>query len=323
MNASTRITVYGCESEEASLFREISPCFGVSPILTGEPVSPANAILALGQRCVSVNHKTRVAKPALFALKEVGIKYISTRSIGANHIDVDTAAKIGISVGNVHYSPDSVADYTLMLMLMAIRNAKSTLRRGKLCDFRLEPMRGRELRDLTVGVVGLGRIGSAVTERLRGFGCDVLAYDLKPQAGDNSVSLDTLLAKSDIVSLHLPLTAETHHLFDGPRLARLKEGAYLINTGRGALVDSAALLAALDTGRLGGAALDVVEGEEGVFYLDRSLKPLDDTVLRRLLALPNVVITPHTAHYTGHALRDIVENTVANCLAFERSGENG
>lgn len=321
MMTNTKITVYGCEQDEAAIFREISPHFGVMPTLTGAAVSPANVDLALGNHCISVSHKTKIAKPALSALKEVGVKYISTRSIGYNHIDIETARKLGIAVGNVAYSPDSVADYTLMLMLMAIRNAKSIVSRAELSDFRLDAVRGKEMRDLTVGVMGTGRIGSAVIKRLSGFGCSVLAYDLVANTGANYVSLETLLQQSDVITLHMPLDPHTYHFLDHERLGWMKPGAYLINTGRGALVDTAALVTALTTGKLGGAALDVLEGEEGVFYFDRTQNPCDHQLLQQLQTLPNVLITPHTAYYTGHALRDTVEKTVRNCLDFERSKE--
>lgn len=317
----TGITVYGCEKDEARLFREISPRFRVTPTITGATVTANNASLARGNHCISVNHKARIAGPALFALKDAGVRYISTRSVGYNHIDIETAQKLDITVGNVAYSPGSVADYTVMLMLMAIRNAKSVVRRAQNHDFRLEAVRGRELGDLTVGVLGTGRIGKAVMERLLGFGCHVVAYDPHPdeKLQVDYVSLDTLLQKSDIVTLHMPLYEKTYHFLDGHHMKQLKPGAFLINTGRGALVDTDALLKALDCGRLGGAALDVLEGEEGLFYFDCSQKPLDHRLLLQLEQMPNVIITPHTAYHTKRALYDTVEKTVLNCLDFERS----
>ncbi|MEV0676025.1 D-isomer specific 2-hydroxyacid dehydrogenase family protein [Actinosynnema sp. NPDC050436] len=311
------MTVYGCEPDEAALFRELAPRYGVVPTITDAAVRDDNVALAAGNRCISVGHKTRVANSTLSALRHAGVSYISTRSVGFNHIDVDHAARVGISVENVAYSPDSVADYTLMLMLMAVRGAKSTIRRADAHDYRLGAVRGRELRDLTVGVVGTGRIGTAVVVRLRGFGCRVLAHDTRPGAVADYVPLGELLRSSDIVTLHAPLNASTHHLLDAERIAQLKEGAFVVNTGRGPLIDTAALLAALESGRVGGAALDVVEGEEGIFYADCRDKPVKNESLVRLQALPNVVISPHTAYYTDHALGDTVVNSLVNCLNFE------
>jgi D-specific alpha-keto acid dehydrogenase len=216
-----------------------------------------------------------------------------------------------------------VADYTLMLMLMTVRHAKSVIRRVDAHDYRLNDVRGKELRDLTIGVIGTGRIGAAVIDRLRGFGCRILAYDTRPQTSADYVSLGELLQRSDIVTLHTPLTAETHHLLHRHRIARMKQGAVIVNTGRGALLDTEALVCALESGRLGGAALDVLEGEEGIFYADCSAKPIDNPLLLRLHELPNVLISPHTAYYTDHALSDTVEHSLTNCLDFARRAQHG
>jgi D-specific alpha-keto acid dehydrogenase len=296
----------------------MAPRFGVMPTITAAPVSEANIELAFGNRCISVSHKTQITKSILRALRQAGIASISTRSTGYNHIDVDFAQSVGISVENVVYSHDSVADYTLMLMLMAVRNAKSTISRADIHDFRLNEVRGKELRDMTIGVVGTGRIGAAVMDRLRGFGCRIVAYDHCPKTSANYISLDELLQQSDIVTLHTPLNADTHHLLNRQRIERMKHGAFIINTGRGSLLDTEALIAALESGKLGGVALDVLEGEEGIFYADYRNKPIENKLLLRLQQLPNVLITPHTAYYTDHALNDIIENTIINCLKFEK-----
>ena len=183
--------------------------------------------------------------------------------------------------------------------------------------------RGRELRDLTVGVIGTGRIGAAVIDRLRGFGCRILAHDSRPTTTADYVSLDVLLRQSDIVTLHTPLTVDTYHLLNRRRIEQMKFGAFIINTGRGSLIDTEALVALLENGRLGGAALDVLEGEEGIFYADCSNKPIESELLLRLQQLPNVLISPHTAYYTDHALRDTVENSIINCLKFESRNQHG
>jgi D-specific alpha-keto acid dehydrogenase len=317
------ITIYGCGGDEVVLFREMAPRFGVMPTITDAAVSEGNIGLASGNRCISVGHKTQITNSTLLALSQVGVRYISTRSIGYNHINVKCAESVGISVENVSYSPDSVADYTLMLMLMAVRNAKSIISRADIHDFRLNDVRGKELRDMTVGVIGTGRIGAAVMDRLRGFGCRILAYDHRPKTSADYVSLDELLQQSDIVTLHTPLSAETNHLLNRQRIGQMKQDAFIINTGRGALLDTEALIQALESGKLGGAALDVIEGEEGAFYFDCRKKPIESKLLLRLQELPNVLITPHTAYHTEHALSDTVENTIINCLKFERRKLNG
>ncbi|WP_030437896.1 NAD(P)-dependent oxidoreductase [Actinoplanes subtropicus] len=301
--ATTGFTIYGCSPAEAVLFDELAPRFGVLPTITAAPVSAANAELALGNRCVSVGRDAHVAKGTLRALRRVGVRYVSTRSVGYDHIDVGYAESVGITVGDVGYSPDGVADYTVMLMLMTLRHARSVVRRMDAHDYRLNDLRGRELRDLTVGVIGTGGVGSAVMDRLWGFGCLVLAHDDCPAAYAHYVPLDDLLRQSDIVTIHTPLTPATRHLLDARRIAQMKPGAVVINTGRGALLDTEALVLALDSGQLGGAALDVPEYES--------------PVLSRLREMPNVLISPRVAHHTDRALSDTVENSLLNCVDFE------
>lgn len=310
------LAVFGCAPDEARLFRELAPGLGVDVAVVEDELTDRTVPLAAGRRFVSVGHRTRIAGGTLRALARAGVVHLSTRSTGRDHIDAELAARLGITVEGVAYSPGSVADHTLMLLLMALRNARPAVLRTSRNDFRLDGPRGRELGDLTVGVVGTGRIGSAVVERLRGFGCRILASDRRPK-GPEHVDLGALLAESDVVTLHAPLTAESWHLLDSDRIAAMKPGALLVNTARGGLVDTVALLAALEDGRLGGAALDVVEGEERVFYRDHGDGPLPDPLIRRLHALPNVLLTPHTGYYTGHALDDVVRNTILTCLEFE------
>jgi D-specific alpha-keto acid dehydrogenase len=321
--SATGITVYDCDPAEAVLVRRLAPRLGVEPVTTTAAVSEANAGLAAGTRCVSVGHKTPIANAALRALSRVGVRYLSTRSIGCNHLDPEYAKSVGITVENVAYSPDSVADYTVLLMLMALRGMKSVVRRTDTHDYRLNDAPGRELRDLTVGVVGTGRIGSAVIERLHGFRCRILAHDVHATSSADYVPLDELVRESDIVTLHTPLTEQTRWLLHHGRIRQLKRGAIVVNTGRGPLLDTDALLSALESGHLGGAALDVLEGEEGTFYADCRDSVAEHTVLARLQRLPNVLISPHTAYYTGHAVRDAVENSLRNCRNFENGMRHG
>lgn len=295
----------------------MAPQFGVLATMTDRAVSSTTIELASGNRCISVGHKSRITSPDLRALRDAGVRYVSTRSVGYDHIDLECARSMRMTVEHVAYSPDSVADYTLMLMLMSLRNAKRTINRVQTRDYRLASVPGKELRDMTVGVIGSGRIGAAVITRLRGFGCRVLAHDRCPEALAENVPLDQLLRRSDVVTLHTPLNADTYHLLNRRRIEQMVYGAFIINTGRGALLDTEALLSALEGGQLGGAALDVLEGEEGVFYSDHRDGTMEIPLLARLQRLPNVLITPHTAYYTDHSLRDIVENTLINCLRFE------
>jgi D-specific alpha-keto acid dehydrogenase len=321
--AKMGITMYGCGQDEAILFREMAPRFGVTPTITDAAVSEVTIELAFGNRCISVSHKTQITNATLLALSRAGVRYISTRSIGYDHINAAYAESVGITVENVAYSPDGVADYTVMLILMVVRNARSTINRVAVHDFRLNDVRGKELRDMTIGVIGTGRIGAAVIDRLWGFGSRIVAYDKRPKTSADYVHLDELLQQSDIVTLHTPLNADTHHLLNRQHIEQMKYGAFVINTGRGSLLDTEALIIALESGKLGGAALDVLEGEEGIFYADCRNKPIESKLLLQLQKSPNVLITPHTAYYTEHALRDTVENSIINCLKFERSASAG
>lgn len=309
------ITIFNCEEDEAEAFRALSPQASVIPVILTGPAKPGSIPYPCS-RCISVGHKTRITEPDLSALQKAGVRYLCTRSIGYDHIDIPAAGKLGITVENVAYPPDGVADYTLMLILMALRNAKSTLQHVENHDFRLPPVRGKELHSLTVGVVGAGHIGRAVIQRLRAFGCHILICDTNVTTG--SVPLHELLAGSDIVTLHVPLHDATRHMIGKKQFAAMKQDAILVNTARGALVDTEALIAALESRRLGGAALDVLEEEEKAFYSDYSEKPLSHPFLSKLQEMPNVIVTPHTAYYTRHVLDDTVEKTLLNCIAFER-----
>lgn len=309
------MAVFGCEIDERAMFERRAADFNVGVLCVTEPLGRANAGLIPPGGAVSVNHKAPVDARLIHTLRDRGVSYLSSRSAGLDHIDGAEAKLAGILVRGVSYSPGSVAEYTIMLMLMAIRGACSILRRAGRQDFRLEDSRARELSEMTVGVVGAGRIGGAVIDRLKGFGCPIIAYDPHPRADAEYAELDELLRRSDIVTLHLPLTASTRRIIDRARVKRMKRGAILINTARGALIDASALADSLERGWLASAALDVVEGEEGWFYNDcASAGP---PPFARLLALPNVVITPHTAFYTRRALDDVVFNTLADYLKYK------
>lgn len=317
VDSGTGVTAYGCSEHEERLFRELAPRLGVRAVLTGAPLTAETLALAAGNRCVSVSHRTPVRGSALRALSRIGVEYVSTRSVGCNHVDVAAAESVGITVGTVSYSPGSVADYTLMLILMLLRDARSVVSRSAGHDYRLHDVPGRELGDLTVGVIGTGRIGSAVVGRLRGFGCRILTHDSRPTEHGHEVPLEDLLERSDVVTLHAPLAPDTHHLLDRRRIARMKPGACVVNTGRGALLDTDALVRALERGHLGGAALDVLEHEDEIFYEDRRGTRVENDALLRLQAHPNVLVSPHTAYFTERAVRDMVTNSLLSCLDFE------
>lgn len=278
-----------------------------------------NAELAAGADgiCIITNPMSR---ELLAAYRELGVRGLATRSIGYEHIDLAAARDLGIRVGHASYPPEGVADYAIMLMLMALRKVKLVCRHAAAQDFTLEGKLGRSLAGCTVGVVGTGAIGSCVVRELRGFGCRVIAYDPFPRAElaelATYTSLPELLASSDVVTLHAPGLPENRHMIGAEELSLMKEDAVLVNAARGSLVDTAALLDALESGRIGGAALDTIEHEAGLYYLDRSRDALPNRDRAALMALPNAIVTPHMAFYTAEDVEDMVRSNVEALLAF-------
>ena len=241
-----------------------------------------------------------------------------------NHVDLNAAKAVGLAVTRVPaYSPHAVAEHAVALLLTLNRKIHRAYNRVRELNFSLSGLVGFDLHGKTIGIIGSGRIGRATAEIFRGFGCRVLAYDPAPTddwAAAHSVDyvpLNELLAHSDVVSLHLPLTPQTHYLVNAATLTRMKQGAYLINTSRGKLVDTTALIQALKSGSVGGVALDVYEEEEGVFFEDLSGEILQDDELSRLLTFPNVLITAHQAFLTHEALDEISRVTTQNLLRLD------
>jgi D-lactate dehydrogenase len=274
--------------------------------------------------CAFVNDRLDAA--VLRALHAQGTRLVVLRCAGFNQVDLEAAAALGVAVGRVpEYSPHAVAEHTVALLLTLNRKIHRAYHRVREGNFALEGLLGFDLHGRTVGVVGTGRIGLTFARIMAGFGCRLLAVDPHPDPacealGARYVPLAELLAASDIVSLHCPLTPQTHHLIDDAALAAIKPGAMLIDTSRGAVVDTRALIAALKDGRLGSLGLDVYEEEGDLFFRDLSDQVLHDDVFARLLTFPNVVVTGHQAFFTEDALAEIARTTMANLDAFEAGG---
>jgi D-lactate dehydrogenase len=282
------------------------------------------AILAHGFEvvCPFVNDKVDAA--VLQRLHEGGTRLIALRSAGFNHVDLATARRLGLTVVRVPaYSPHAVAEQAAGLILALNRRLPRAAARTREGDFSLTGLLGFDLHGKTVGVIGTGMISRVFGRIMAGFGMQVLAYDPGTPAdellalGARYVPLDTLLAEADIVSLHCPLVPGTYHLIDERALARMKRGAMLINTGRGGLVESNALIGALKSGQLGNLGLDVYEEEGGLFFEDHSNLPLQDDVLARLLMFPNVIVTAHQAFFTREAMNEIAQTTLGNVPAWQ------
>jgi D-lactate dehydrogenase len=289
-------------------------------------LSPETAQLAHGAAAVCAFVNDDLSSTVLDRLAKEGVKLIALRSAGFNQVDLARAGAVGIAVARVPaYSPHAVAEHTIALILALNRKIHRAHNRVREGNFALDGLLGFDLAGKAVGVVGTGLIGAVVVHILAGFKCRILAHDPKANPacvkdGAIYVPLERLLRESQIVTLHCPLTPATHHLINAARLSDMSRGALLINTSRGAVIDTRAVIAALKSGRLGGLAIDVYEEEADLFFEDLSDKIIPDDLFARLLTFPNVVVTGHQAFFTAEALTAIAQTTIDNITAFEKDG---
>jgi len=279
--------------------------------------------LAAGCTAVCVFVNDRLDAPVLQALHAQGVRAVLLRCAGFNNVDLAAARALGMFVARVPgYSPEAVAEHALALVMTLNRCTHRAYNRVREGNFMLEGLLGHTLHGRTVGIVGTGRIGLAAARIFRGLGCQVLGYDPFPAPAfaeiGRYVALPELLAAADIVSLHCPLDQDTYHLINADSLARMKRGAMLVNTSRGALVDTAAVIAALKSRQLGHLAIDVYEQEGPLFFQDRSGDIIDDDTFQRLMTFPNVLVTGHQGFFTEEALQQISAVTVANLDDFQQ-----
>ncbi|MEY9939596.1 2-hydroxyacid dehydrogenase [Streptacidiphilus sp. MAP5-3] len=277
------------------------------------------APLAAEHEIISTSVNARLDATTLRILAKGGTRMIAQRSTGFNNIDLDVAAELGFTISRVSfYSPYAVAEFAWTLALAVNRRIVRAAGRTREFDFRLDGLMGLDVHDMTVGVIGTGKIGECFSRIAHGFGTRLLGWDIaenpvcRDRLGMEYSSLELLLAESDIVSLHVPLLPDTHHLIDETALGRMKPSAILINSSRGGLVDSRALVEALRAGRLRGVGLDVYEEETGLFFFDKSLEGVTDDTLARLMTFPQVLVTSHQAYFTSTAVGQIIATTVAN-----------
>jgi D-lactate dehydrogenase len=289
-------------------------------------LSAETAVLARGAGavCAFVNDLADAA--ALEALAAQGVRLVALRSAGFNNVDLAAARRLGVAVARVPaYSPEAVAEHTVAMILALNRRIHRAYNRVREGNFALDGLLGFDLKGRTVGVVGTGRIGAALARIMLGFGCRVLAHDPHPDpaleaAGVAYAAVPELLSAADILTLHCPLTPETHHLIDAGAVRRMRRGAMLVNTSRGAIVDTRAVIAGLKSGQIGLLGLDVYEEEADLFFEDLSGRVIQDDVFARLLTFPNVLVTAHQAFFTEEALTAIAGTTNANITAFEATG---
>ena len=315
-----KIALFDTKSYDKEHFEAVNKGYGYDIEYLTPELNSHTAVLAKGADVVCPFVNCTVDRAAIDSLKENGVKLIALRSAGFNNTDYSYAASVGIPVVRVPaYSPHAVAEHSFALLLALVRKLTHAYVRTREFNFSLSGLVGIDLYEKTMGIIGTGRIGRAAIDIAKGFGMKVLAYDPYPAAieGVEYTDLDTLLSQSDVVSLYCPLTNENRHLINRATIDSMKDTAYLINTSRGALIDSEALLDALKERKLGGAALDVYEEEAGIFYTDQSDTGIEDDTLARLISMPNVIITSHQGYLTKEALSAISRTTLDNIREFE------
>ena len=308
---------------------DAAPAVGGAKLILRYPehrLGEATVASAQGAAAVCCFVNDRLDRPVLTALHAAGVRLVTLRCAGFNNVDLAAAKELGLAVVRVPaYSPHAVAEHTVALLQTLNRRIHRAHNRVREQNFSLNGLVGFDLHGKTAGIAGTGRIGRITAEIFRGFGMRVLAYDLHPDAawaaahGIAYVTLEQLFAESDVISLHTPLTPQTYRMVNPDSLSRMKRGVYLLNTSRGKLIDTAALIEALKAGQVGGVGLDVYEEEEGVFFEDLSGKVLLDDDLARLLTFPNVLITSHQAFLTREALAEIARVTTENLARLAAS----
>ena len=321
-----KIFVYNYrEFDEADYFQKFSEEYGVELGICTDAPTLENAHLAEGYEYVSII-TSRINGELMERFHRLGVKMVSTRTIGYDHVDIETAKRLGIHVSNVTYSPECVADYTVMLILMSIRKMKRIMQRAEVNDFSLPGIQGRELPNFTVGVLGTGRIGRAVIRDLSGFGCRILAYDKYENEAVKEYAqyadLDTIYRECGLITLHMPLLDDNFHLIDKEAIGKMKDGVVIVNTARGGLIDTKALIEGIERGKVGAAGLDVIEDEFGMYYYDRKSDVLSKRDLYILRGFPNVVVTPHMAFYTDQAVSDMVRHSIESCILHAQGKED-
>jgi D-lactate dehydrogenase len=324
VEVAVKVAVFSVKSYDRVSLEEANAGHGHELVYFEAPLTPATALLAAGFPAVCVFVNDRLDEKALHTIQAGGTRLVALRCAGFNNVDLLAARRLGVTVARVPaYSPHAVAEHTIGLILALDRKIHRAHARVREGNFSLEGLLGSELYGKTVGVVGTGKIGAIVVRILAGFGCRVLAHDPFPNPectrhGAQYVPLDELFRTADIITLHCPLTPESYHLVDVETIARMKDGVMLINTSRGALINTPVAIEAVKDGKIGYLGLDVYEEEQHLFFRDLSDRVIRDDVFARLLTFPNVIVTAHQAFFTRTALENIAETTLTNISTYER-----
>ncbi len=318
-----KAVVFSSKPYDEQFLQKLNSGFGHELIFLQERLTSETACLADGAQAVCAFVNDVLNASTLEKLASGGTRYIALRCAGFNNLDQAAARKLGLLVARVPaYSPYAVAEHAVALLQCLNRHIHKAYNRVREGNFSIDGLIGHDLHGKTIGVVGTGVIGSIFAKIMIGFGCEVLAYDLVQhpdclKSGVKYVSLDELFAKSHAISLHCPLTPKTRHMIDDKTLAQMRDGVFIVNTGRGALIDAEAAIHAVKTGKIGGLALDVYEEESELFFEDLSNQIIQDDVFMRLTTFPNVLVTSHQAFFTHEAMENIAMTTLSNLADFE------
>ena len=319
-----KIFIYAMrEFDELDVAEKLKKEYGIDFEWSAQYPTLENAHLAQGCDAVSTT-PCEMGAELLDRFHSLGVKYITTRSIGYDHFDLPRAGELGMRVSNTKYDPDGVSNYTVMLILMCLRNMLYILKCAEVQDYTLRKKIGRDLASCTVGVIGTGQIGANVVRNLSGFGCKILAYDIyeKENLPCEYVTLEELYEKSDIITIHTPATPESYHMINAQTISHMKKGAMLVNCARGSMIETDALIVGLESGQLGGAALDVLEKEDGLYYYNRMGDVIENRTMAILRSFPNVILSPHTAFYTDKDVENMMRYNFDSLYRFENGLEN-
>lgn len=318
-----KIAFFNTKSYDREIFESTNHAFGHEIHFIEPHLNHVTAQLVQGEKCVCAFINDTLDRPVLEILKHRGVELIALRSAGFNHVDLEAAKQLGLSVVRVPaYSPYATAEYAVGLLLVLNRRLHRAFNRVREGDFSINGLMGFDIHGKTVGVIGTGKIGQTFARIMLGFGARVIAFDVYPspeckEMGVEYVSLDELYAQSDIISLHCPLMDSTHHIINAPAIAKMKTGVTILNTSRGRVLDTRAVIAGLKDRKIGLIGLDVYEEEESMFFEDMSDEMIQDDVFARLLTFPNVMVTSHQAFFTREAVARIAECTLQNISQFE------
>ncbi len=320
-----KILVFGHRMDESIIYQQCNQHYGYDIDFTREILTLDNIAMTKGYEAIIIIVSCQITEQVAAMLKENGVKYVLTRAAGKDHLDIHAIKRHGLLAAYVpSYSPSAISEHTVMMILAVLRKLKLQMNRIHARNFKIDSMRSKELRDLTVGVIGTGRIGRMTIQNLSGFQPRILAYDIYENEEVSSyvtyTSLEELLKVSDIIVLHCPLIESNFHMINSETIEKMKEGVILINTARGGLVDTRAVLEGLKTGKIGGFGLDVYENESVLRKQEFKDGTIKDEVLEELLGMDQVLFTSHTAFYTDEAVTNMIGYTLDNLNEFMMTG---